>query len=294
MHLAIVDIGSNTVRMCVYCVEQDGSFLPMHRESRTLELYAHVADEELDAAGEAMLVETLHAFSATLTRLRIANRYAFATAGFRKLRAADALCARLFAATGWEIAVLSGETEAACSFAGLLSQHRDATHGMMIDMGGGSTEFLSFADRRATSAVSEPFGCVSLRTRFVKDVFPTAEEAANIRAFVKDAISALELAGDDLYLIGGTAKAMGALYRKVYNLRTLEPARVAKMIARFGVPSAQDRALLTEMFPERAASAATGMLAYGSIFEVLKPKQLIVSGAGVREGYLKLRLAELL
>ena len=196
MHCAIVDIGSNTVRMCVYCVEQSCSFVQIHKESRTLELLSHVENGVMNARGTQLLVDTLQAFSACLSKLNIPtlHAHAFATAGFRKLQDASALCARIYAETGWQIEVLSGEEEAACSFAGLLLRYPTAQKGTMIDMGGGSTEFLKFDQGEQTQAISKPFGCVSLRKQFVAGQIPTQEEASSIRVFVTDTLQKLEYA----------------------------------------------------------------------------------------------------
>lgn len=287
MHYAVVDIGSNTVRMCVYCVEASGDYMQMHKESRTPELLSHIVDGALSETGVALLCEALRAFTEVADRLNIDKRRAFATAVFRRLADPASLCARLHAETGWQIEVLSGDEEAACSFAGLISRHKHAKNGIMIDMGGGSTEFLSFSDRICTDAISEPFGCVSLRRQFVLGQLPTDAEAEQLRDYVTQTVSAQALQrGTELYLVGGTAKAMGTLYRQVYGSHEMQPKRTAALIRRFGRPSTADFAQIEHYFPSRAYSAVTGMLAYGAILDVLAPSRIHISGAGVREGYL--------
>lgn len=292
MHYAIVDIGSNTVRMCVYCVEANGDYVQLHKESRTLELLSHVEHGMLDEAGMQLLAAALRDFTQIAEQLHIGVRLAFATAVFRRLEDPSAVCARLKEATGWQIEVLSGDEEAACSFAGLISRHKHATSGIMIDMGGGSTEFLSFTDRVCTGAVSESFGCVSLRRQFVAEQLPTDAEAQALDAYVEQTIAGRDLQkGASLYLVGGTAKAMGTLYRQVYGSYEMQPKRTADLIRRFGRPSPADFALIERFFPSRAHSAVTGMLAYGAILRVLAPRKIRISGAGVREGYLTRYLA---
>ena len=84
---------------------------------------------------------------------------------------------------------------------------------------------------------------------------------------------------------------MGTLYRQVYGNYGMLPSRTASLIRRFGRPSSADFAQIEMLFPSRAYSAVTGMLAYGAIFQVLAPRRIRISGAGVREGYLMRHLA---
>lgn len=288
MHYAIVDIGSNTVRMCVYCVEQGGAFVQLHQESRTPELLSHVENGMLDESGRALLTGILEEYARITEKLQIPCRYAFATAVFRAMANADAVCADMQEKTGWNIRVLSGEEEAACSFAGLFRRYPHAKNGVMIDMGGGSTELLAFEERACVFAVSEPFGCVSLRRQFDIATFPDEAQREQISAYVSSRVAPVQVPhAETLFLVGGTAKAMAAMHRRVYGSATqMEWKNVAALIERFGVPCASDEEILCTMFPERAYSVSAGMIAYGAIFAALQPQRIFVSDAGVREGFL--------
>lgn len=90
---------------------------------------------------------------------------------------------------GAEAEVISGEEEAALSFAGATAD-LDPERGpfCVIDLGGGSTEFVMQTDSQL-HAVSTQMGCVRITERFMRTDPPTAEETAAARDYIADRIA---------------------------------------------------------------------------------------------------------
>lgn len=292
----VIDIGSNTVKHSVYRVSPDGTPEKTGGDSVTVRLLQYIEDGELTADGMNRLCEVLEGFrkAALDAETPPIHLLCFATAGFRRLRDPAVVIADLFRRTGITVRLLSGEEEAALSFRGMLltTSPRPAA-GLMLDMGGGSTECILFADGAPLSSRSHPFGALSLYDGFVEGEFPTVEEAAAIRAFVRNRVapfltSPAPAAEDGLRhacIVGGTAKAVAAL-----NPETAMPGRIFT-VGSFRAQladylSGRDLDRMREDYPDRCRVIVPGMLAYDEIFTLSGIDVVQVAEGGLRDGVL--------
>ena len=124
--------------------------------------------------------------------------------------------------------VISGEEEAALSFAGATAD-LDPTRGpfCVIDLGGGSTEFVMETDDRIR-AVSTQMGCVRITERFMRSDPPTEEETAAARAYVDQRIAeaAQEVSFAEAKTFVGCAGTFTTLSAIAQNLDSYDPERI--------------------------------------------------------------------
>ena len=110
---AIIDIGSNTIRLNVYQVEEDGAIHSIFQNKETAGLAGYVREdgsmsrEGLDRAADALL-----RFRSILDALDIENRAVFATASLRNITNSEEAVFQLQERTGLMIRLLSGREEA--------------------------------------------------------------------------------------------------------------------------------------------------------------------------------------
>lgn len=198
--VAVVDIGSNSIKVLVARRAADGRVEQLKNKTLDCRISAGISAAEPRLAEDGMqrgldAIRELLALAAPFEPARI---QLVATSAVRDAANGDEFRARVLAAAGHSVRLLSGDEEANLIGLGLtcdpaLAHLRDFH---VFDLGGGSLECLSFRDRRITRAVSLQLGCVRLTEKFVADPSaPFAEPAASaIASHIRAALAASDFA----------------------------------------------------------------------------------------------------
>lgn len=297
---AIVDIGANSVRMNIYDINKDdGSFTVAASARSMLGLAAYAKDGALSPDGCGKLFSVLREFLARANSIPCDAFSAFATASLRGLSNSAALCADIERRLGISIEIISGEKEAAYDLDAIRYRFPDTKAGTLLDLGGGSTEIVTFDSTNAREAVSFPIGCVMLMKRFTdcdkQSPFPSDRELAAISSYVNDTLAthpAFLGIGGTAYLIGGTARAAAKLHsalvggESVTDGYTFSASDLKKTADAALLDARQGGKLIRAVVPDRITTVIPGITAYLAIAEALKLDAFTISTAGVREGYL--------
>lgn len=298
---AVVDIGANSVRMNIYDIDTlTGEFSVCSSARSMLGLAAYAKNGTLSKDGVGKLFAVLREFLARANSIPCDAFSAFATASLRGLSNSKRILREIKAGLGIEIEIISGETEAKYDHAAIRFRFPETAKGVLIDMGGGSTEIVHFENEKIINAVSLPIGCVMLGKNFTecskKEPFPSEEEMKNIRAYVKKILSvypAFREIGGTAFLIGGTARAAAKL-----NLSLSEKSEHLQDGYAFSVNDFKKTAdtafgdirkegkWIRETVSDRITSIIPGLVAYLEICDYMSLSDFIISNAGVREGYL--------
>ncbi len=280
MKQAVLDIGSNSVRLMLWA---DGKTL-----------YKKVLTTRLAAGAEGTLREdamqrTLEAVSslALLAAAEGARLSAFATAAVRSSTNGNEFCARVRAACGVDVEVLSGEDEARIGLFGA-TQGGD---GGIIDLGGASTEICTCQGGEIVTSMSLPMGCVKLFEA-------CGEEAALLDRTLDPLLSSLESAvcTQPMYAIGGTASTLASIKLGLteydaerLNGLVLPQTWVRKIATRLFSMTVEARKQVAGMDPRRADVIAGGAYFLAKIMEKLSLPEIMFSDRDNLEGYLFLR-----
>ena len=297
---AIVDIGANSVRMNVYDIDTEtGEFSTVLSVRSLLGLAAYAKDGALTGDGFGKLFAVLREFLARANSIPCDQFSAFATASLRGLSNSEKVVRNIRAGLGVEIEIISGEQEASYDHAAIRYRFPETPQGLLIDMGGGSTEFVSFDKEALRAVTSLPIGCVALTKRFTactkKDPFPTKREMDRIRSYVRQTLAeqAVFFTGiETAFLIGGTARAAAKLNLSLAGSGNLFDgysftANELNTVLDKAVSDIQrDGKWLKEIVSDRIQSIVAGLVAYQTIAETLGTKHFVISNAGVREGFL--------
>ncbi|MBR6013887.1 MAG: exopolyphosphatase [Selenomonadaceae bacterium] len=300
MLYAMIDIGSNTIRMAIYEIDGDRVEMQMKRK-HTLGLASYVRDGILQRAGIDKVVDIISEYRNFLEELGIYSVTAFTTAAIRNsLNGADAV-REISYRTRTNINIMSGDDEATFDFIG-------ATHdliedkGLLIDIGGGSTEIVYFSEREIRVKVSLPIGSLAFHTRYSGGhILPSESECEEMYAEAETTISAVKefqfVSHAQICGIGGTFKGAMALYNAMYgmprrNMR-MEVYRIQDILKRFRrdheliVP---DKILLMRTVPERMHTFMPGLIIADVLAKRFGSSNIIFSDSGVREGYIYSKL----
>ncbi len=184
MIYGIADVGSNTVRLSIYKCEGGEIRLLMNRKVMA-GLAGYVRHGALTPEGIEVACQTLQGYRSLMDNLELPDLRVFATASLRNISNTEEAVGAVMAATGLRVDVLSGREEAELSFRGAI-QNAGLYTGLLVDLGGGSTELVSYRNRAIQSACSLSVGSLSLFSKYVAKLHPTKEERRAIRRAVEE------------------------------------------------------------------------------------------------------------
>ncbi len=196
MRVAVVDIGSNSIKMLVASQEADGTLVEVGSRALEVRIGGGMASERPRLEPEAMdrVVAATASLLALAQTLGAETSVAVATSAVRDASNGADFAQRLQAGAGLKLRILSGEEEATLIGRGLSTDPDLAGLSTfdVFDLGGGSLECLALRERTIERAVSLPLGCVRMTEKFVAAPgapFPDAA-AAGIARHVKGALAA--------------------------------------------------------------------------------------------------------
>ncbi|MDF1834868.1 MAG: Ppx/GppA family phosphatase [Alteraurantiacibacter sp. bin_em_oilr2.035] len=290
---AVIDIGSNTVRMVVYSGPRRAPNVWLN-EKVTARLGRDLATSgRIPRAAEQLALGGLARFAAILADLGVDDVATVATAAARDAGNGSQFIKKV-RALGFEPRVLTGVEEANTAASGVIGAFPGAS-GTVADLGGGSLELAGIEKGHCVEAISLPLG--TLRLPALHDGGP-AGFRKNVKAELAKASWAQTQDGP-LYLVGGTWRALAAyvMHKAKYPLGDPQAFRIppdeAEKIAR--KLAKVDPARLTAI-PGISSSRAAGLPDAAAMLRVmlkeLSPDALVISAWGLREGLLFNRLSE--
>jgi exopolyphosphatase/guanosine-5'-triphosphate,3'-diphosphate pyrophosphatase len=298
MRVAAADIGTNSTRLLVADVGTDGSVAEIERLLEITRL-----GEGVDASGTlaevpmGRVIDTLERYAERARALSPERMLAVATSAVRDAANRDDFLARV-ADSGFEPRLLSGEEEAATTFAGVCSRapggepvSADGT--LIVDVGGGSTELVLGAASGVAWSRSLQAGCVRMTERALgEDVVGDSELAACARA-----VSALlEVVPDDVVeatrravAVAGTATTIAAMQHGSYDADAVHGAGITRKATRAlearlaAMPLAQRREV-PGLEPARAPVIVAGLVVLGAVLDRFGLDAAIVSERDILHG----------
>ncbi len=228
---AVVDLGSNSVRLVVF-EGLDRNPTLIFNEKAVLRLGRGLQDTgRLNADGVAQALMVMTRYAAIARAMRAAPFEVLATAAVRDASNGPAFVDDLRARMpGVPIRILSGGQEAGLSADGLLCGIPDAD-GLLADIGGGSLELVHLESGARGIARTLPLGVIRLADRAQGDV----ERARLVADADLDAVPNLgDIAGRDLYLVGGAWRALARVHmaQSGYPLNMIQAYTLTPQAAR--------------------------------------------------------------
>lgn len=293
MITAIVDLGSNTVRLCVYDCSEDQVKLIFERKTMA-GLVNFIEEKKMNEKGIHRACEILNEYKDILGNFQLQNIdvHVFATASLRNIKNTEQVIGSIKEATGFEIDLISGKEEAMLDFAGATRLFHDE-NGVLVDIGGGSTEIVVFKNKQVLSANSMPVGSLNMYVKHVRKIIPKEKEREAIRKDVKENLKALEILAEEIPTIcgvGGTIRAAGKLNNGVYGFpgsnTAVELKNVRKILNSISDSKKSTLKPVLQNVPDRIHTIIPGLIILETIAEYFDSRNIIVSRYGVREGYL--------
>ena len=292
---AVIDIGSNTVRLVVYAGLPRAP-MPIYNEKSRVALGACLAgDGVIDDATMQKALSAIARFETLARSMKVDTLRVVATAATREAKNGRKLVEGA-AALGIRVDVLDGETEATAAGLGVISDNPHA-NGYVGDLGGGSLELIRVADGKLGERVSLPLG--TLRHDALK-----GKTTKQITQMLIDDIAVLKGEGGfpietglPFYMIGGSWRTFARLHMHDvgYPLTILSNYQMPPDAPTRLLPLVNDVTALahTKVIASARIAALPGATALlEGVVRLLEPSELVTSIYGLREGLLFDQLSE--
>ena len=215
----IIDIGSNTMRLNIYEYLDNQVYLMISKKI-TAGLAGYVnKNGHLTKKGINVAISSLKEFQMILNHIDVEETYAFATASLRNINNSYEATKAIEEKSGFDIELITGEEEATLGYVGA-SMILTLDDGLLIDIGGGSTELVLYENGEIKTATSLPFGSLSLSNKYVAEFLPNEKEILRIRNHVlkqlKSVSNAITPENNKLICgVGGTVRAARKLNNEI-------------------------------------------------------------------------------
>jgi exopolyphosphatase/guanosine-5'-triphosphate,3'-diphosphate pyrophosphatase len=286
--VAVIDIGSNSVRLVVY-ETMTRSLVTVFNEKALCGLGREVQSTGLlsaDAVSKALT--SLRRFRALCRIQQVGRVYAIATAACRDASNGPDFIAQAERICGVPIEILSGPREAKLSALGVVSGIHDPD-GVVGDLGGGSLELIDVRGSRVSSGVTLPLGSLALQDLSHKSL----KRAERIVSNDLSGVAQLKAGqGRTFYAVGGTWRALARIHivqsgypLKVMHGYSILAADALDFALRLRRLAATNRLADIEVVSDARRPLLTyAALVLEHVIRVAKPKTIVFSTFGVREG----------
>jgi exopolyphosphatase / guanosine-5'-triphosphate,3'-diphosphate pyrophosphatase len=298
--VAAIDCGTNSIRLLVADVE--GSRLrDVVRRMEVVRLGAGVdRTGRLSDEGLARTFTALDDYAGEIRRLGAERVRMVATSASRDAANRDVFVAGVVDRLGAPPEVVSGDEEAALSFAGatreLIGSDELEPPYLVCDIGGGSTEFVLGDGDGVHAATSVDVGCVRMTERHLTDDPPGAAQVAAARADIADAVERAAQVVDftaarTLVGLAGSVTTVVALALGLgrYDPDRIHHARVASadvhdITERLLAMTREERAALSVMHPGRVDVIAAGALVLDTVLATGRFAGVVASEHDILDG----------
>ena len=295
MRVAAIDCGTNSIRLLIADVD-GGGLTDVVRVMKVVRL-----GEGVDVSGSlspAAIERTWDAVSDYAAQIRAAGAQAVrmvATSASRDADNADVFVDGVLARLGEVPEVISGDEEAALSFAGAVSVLDVPGRVAVVDIGGGSTEFV-VGDSRVGASVSENVGCVRMTERHLRTDPPTSAEIDAATTDIDAAVShAMAVTGFDtaerIVGLAGSVTTVAALAMGLpeYDSARIHGSRISarevhEVTAQMLAATRTQRAAEPVMHPGRVDVIGGGALVLDRILTLGGFDEVIVSEHDILDG----------
>jgi len=290
MNHAVIDLGSNTIHLLVFGFE-DGRVTKVLSEKDVTGLAGYIKDGVLNIDGIMKACEIVNIFRQhALEIVAPSDIHLFATASLRNVKNSKEAVDIIMKETSLVPDVLEGEEEGRLGFIGA-KMSVECDDGILVDIGGASTELVVFKNGKIKKIASMPIGSLLLYMRHVNDAVPNGDEREDIE---NDADEHLSMIGwDDIRIkrmvgIGGTLRAVQKLIRVFFDVDEkgdIDAGLIKELIKMLKDRDGDAYRKMCDTIPERAKTIFPGLIILKQVIRRFGCDTVTISRSGLRDGY---------
>ena len=274
--VAVVDIGSNTVKLFVYQVKGE-KIKKIYSESIYLRLLNFVEGKRLKKEGVEKLRLVLESFRESLKEVKPDCTIAVGTYTLRVIENRKEVLEAI--EDLFKVKVLSGEEEAYYSALGALLDVK-LKEGLLFDIGGGSLEICEIKGGKPNFCKSYPLGTLEFKEAVREG---RIEDPIKIRWKVRHYVNPYDFSiyeSDKLVGVGGSIRAL----KKISGKKRIKKKQLKEITGRLIKMSPEEISKAFGVSIKRAQTVAVASIVALELMDIFKCKELIISKYGLREG----------
>ena len=291
MKIAALDLGSNTF-LCLICEVKNNQILKVYSDQVEVVRLGQDLQKTKEINTDALVraKKCLEKFSETIQKEKPDRILAMATSAARDAENKQELfkiCQNL----NIPLEIIAGEKEAEITYQGAISKIISEKNRLVIDIGGGSTEFIFGSGLKLIQGQSLNIGCVRLTEKFISAQPTTENEISVLQKFISNEISKINSASfkiDEVLAVAGTPTTLAAVEIGKFQVDIIDGYifkldRLEKWLSELIPLSIAEK--IQKGFPEGHADVIlVGLIILIETLKYFNKDQLVVSTRGVRYG----------
>lgn len=290
---AIIDIGSNSVRLIIYKINRDSTFKVLNEAKRTIRLGSYLTENDyLADNGLDILLKVLRVFKSICERYEVIEIYVVATEAIRRSINKNDICNKVKSDLGLEINILSGLEEAKYGYLAIKNSMLEK-NAILLDLGGSSMEITLMENGELKDTISLPLGSIPLTKMF--NNLESKEKEIELNKFIYDKLYEISWLRKNNKLnvigIGGIAKHIGRVSKgnedypkELLHNYSMTRDEISKIYAEFLKLPIKERSNFKGLSKKRAEIFAAPLGAILVILKYFDSEKYIISAIGLREG----------
>ncbi len=299
MRVAVFDIGTNSIHMLVVEVHQDLSFAVLDHEKDTTRLGdGSFETKRLSRERMARAFHVLEKFVKIAEKHKVKKMFGVATSAVRDAKNGRQFTEAVYKRTGARIRIISGEEEGRLIFLGASSGVKlGKNRALLIDVGGGSVEFILGDQQRIYFNESFPLGVARLTDHFIHKDPPSKKELKRLEKHIEKEIkpTVKKIREIGFSEIVGTAGTIINLASMVYEEKESRPFKLSnhfrmhvkdlkKVHKRLVRENLRELLKMPGLDLKRADIITAGSVLVNTLLKMLHKQSVLVSNKGFREG----------
>ncbi|XJS10229.1 Ppx/GppA family phosphatase [Aerococcaceae bacterium WGS1372] len=297
--IGIIDIGSNTIRLVIYGLDDSYNYIELHNVKTPARLSQHLYQNDqgesyMSPEGIDSLIEVLNSFKLVADSFNVNTLLPMATAAVRQSSNRNDIIKAVKDATDLDIQLVSEADEA--SYGQYAITHSTTVDdAITIDIGGGSCEITLYKDKQMIEHHSFPFGAVTLSKNFFNgkahnDPGAIKEVQEFLRKQFKqfDWIKKSKL---NIVAIGGSARNVANVHQRIVNYPmagvhsySMSENDLSNTLDLFKASSIEEMGNIDGLSSDRRDLIIPATIVFLELFKVTKANAFVISTQGLREG----------
>ena len=294
--MGVIDLGSNSVRLVIYEESKHASFTEVLNIKQTIRLTTFLdKTKRINKQGIKLIVQNLMHFKRISDFHGVRNIHCIATAVVRSAVNQSEIIMKVKKKTDIDVTVISGELEAYYGYLAVVGSVKERD-GIIIDIGGASTEVSCYREGILCDSTSYSFGAITLNQPSFKKDKVLVNEFEDVSKFLASEFKRnIWLRNTKLPVIGigGSARNLADIYEYKHNISSLnhnkkinqsEVSNIMKKIIQLNLNERED---ISGLSKDRVDIIIPAIEAIYQLMKITKAPYFKVSQQGIREGYLK-------
>jgi len=289
--IGIIDLGSNTFHLLIVDTFADKSFKTVHKERS----FVGLAEDGISVLSQKAIevgLETLILFKSILEEHKVEHIKVIGTAALRSAQNSNEFISKVEKTLGFEIEVIEGDREAELIFKGVSLLHSMTGNHLIMDIGGGSVEFIVVSNGNRTWSRSYNIGVGVLHDKFHKTEPIAKTEISELIAFLYRELEDLQATIQNIDALIGASGSFEVV--ESMNGNPISSDKISevslddywKVSAKIIEASYIERSQMSGLPISRAKLIVVAMILIDVVIEMVSPKKIMISPFALKEGLL--------